>query len=95
MSEKTTVIIGNQEYILKGNRDLILKSAKEIDEQLKELKDKHYEESDYRLATLAALNNWANHYNETEQTNSNLNYVLSEIKKMTEKIKNHQELNYI
>lgn len=85
MSNSFKVKIGNFELALTGDRDRIIKSAKEVNEQLNYLS----ENSDIRgenLPVVAALNIAEKNIINDELHNSETKYILEEVKKMREYI---------
>jgi len=85
MSNSFKIKIGNFDLPLTGDRDRIIKSAKEVNEQLNYLS----ENSDIRgekLPVVAALNIAEKNIIDTEKHNSETKFILEEVKKMREYI---------
>jgi len=88
MSNPSYFKIGNFQLKLTGDKTKILESAEEVNSQLKILSDSKYDLKQSDLPIMAALNLAEQGILNKDKHNSNINFVLEEVNKMAEHIKN-------
>jgi cell division protein ZapA (FtsZ GTPase activity inhibitor) len=88
MTQRLRVFVGGNAYPLKGdNERLIQLAAEEVNSQLEQLGRKHLGETEVRLSVLAALNIAEKQLKLQQQTEIDRKYVVNEIEKITDLIK--------
>ena len=94
MPKSVKVIIGNKEFTLKGEDEVLIdQAAHEVDSQLGELNKRNSAESPETLSILAALNIAEKYYKGRLQDEANVKFVIDELNKMTEYIETQNSVN--
>jgi cell division protein ZapA (FtsZ GTPase activity inhibitor) len=85
MAKTTEITVGGKKYVLRGeDEELLNASVRLVDSEYESVKSKHSRESADTISVLAALNIAEKHYVINNQNKVDLNYVVSELNKMTD-----------
>ena len=88
MAQRLRVFVGGNAYPLKGdNESVIQMAAEEVNSQLEQLGRKHLGETEVRLSVLAALNIAEKQLKLQQQQEIDRNFVVKEVEKISELIK--------
>lgn len=92
MKKSVKIKIGEIEYSLKGDESAITKAAELVNSQISGIRNRHSEGlPENTLNVLASLNIAENELKLREKNETNINYVISEIDKISEYLKGKTE----